>query len=57
MIQRASEIEKSLKYRFHTSVCAGLSGTCFEIQAEYRYIRTIGADIVGKMTSILIKCA
>ncbi len=50
MVEKASEIAKSFGYRFHTGVYAGVSGPCFETPAEYRYIRTVGADLVGMST-------
>jgi purine-nucleoside phosphorylase len=50
MIEKACEIAKSFNYRFHTGVYAGVSGPCFETPAEYRYIRTVGADLVGMST-------
>jgi purine-nucleoside phosphorylase len=50
MIRKASEIARSFKYRSHEGVYAGVPGPCFETPAEYRYIRTIGADIVGMST-------
>jgi purine-nucleoside phosphorylase len=50
MIDKACEIASSLKYRFHTGVYAGVSGPCFETPAEYKYIRTVGADVVGMST-------
>ena len=50
MIVKAAEIATSLKIRYHKGVYAGVSGPCFETPAEYRYIRTIGADIVGMST-------
>jgi purine-nucleoside phosphorylase len=50
MINRAYEIAKSMKYRCHTGVYAGVPGPCFETPAEYKYIRTICADIVGMST-------
>ena len=50
MIEKASEIAKSLNIRFHTGVYAGVTGPCFETPAEYRYIRIIGGDIVGMST-------
>ena len=50
MIKKASEIAQSLNIRHHEGVYAGVTGPCFETPAEYRYIRTIGADIVGMST-------
>ncbi len=50
MIEHAVAIAEKLNYRFHTGVYAAVSGPCFETPAEYRYIRTIGADIVGMST-------
>jgi purine-nucleoside phosphorylase len=50
MIDRAVHIAGQLKYRFHTGVYAGVPGPCFETPAEYRFLRTIGADIVGMST-------
>jgi len=50
MIKHASEIAAKMKFRCHTGVYAAVSGPCFETPAEYRYIRTIGADTVGMST-------
>src|SRR5690606_34552376 len=33
--------------QLHEGVYAGLSGPCFETPAEYKYLRIIGADVVG----------
>lgn len=50
MISQAKAIADRLKYTCHIGVYAGVSGPCFETRAEYRYIRTIGADCVGMST-------
>lgn len=50
MIETAVKIADSLGYRTHRGVYAAVSGPCFETPAEYRYIRSIGADIVGMST-------
>lgn len=50
MIAAAKKIADKKGYRSHIGVYAGVSGPCFETPAEYRYIRTIGADIVGMST-------
>jgi purine-nucleoside phosphorylase len=50
MIKIAKSIADKLNYRSHVGVYAAVSGPCFETPAEYRYMRTIGADIVGMST-------
>jgi purine-nucleoside phosphorylase len=50
LIRQAKDIADRLKYTCHVGVYAGVSGPCFETRAEYRYIRTIGADCVGMST-------
>ena len=50
MVDKACKIAKTFNYRFHTGVYAAVSGPCFETPAEYRYIRTVGADLVGMST-------
>ena len=50
MIAKAKTIADQLGHRAHLGVYAAVSGPCFETPAEYRYIRTIGADIVGMST-------
>jgi len=50
MIKIAKEIADKHKYRSHIGVYAAVSGPCFETPAEYRYIKSIGADLVGMST-------
>lgn len=50
MIALAKKIADRNKIRSHIGVYAGVPGPCFETPAEYRYIRTIGADLVGMST-------
>jgi len=41
---------KAKNYRVHTGVYAGVQGPNLETPAEYKYIRSIGADAVGMST-------
>ena len=50
MIAVAKQIAEKHSFRSHVGVYAAVSGPCFETPAEYRYIRTIGADLVGMST-------
>jgi purine-nucleoside phosphorylase len=50
LIRKAKSIADKEGYRSHTGVYAAVSGPCFETPAEYRYLRSIGADIVGMST-------
>ena len=50
MISLAKQVADKHKFRSHVGVYAAVSGPCFETPAEYRYIRTIGADLVGMST-------
>ncbi len=50
IIEKAKSIADKAGYRSHIGVYVAVSGPCFETPAEYRYLRTIGADIVGMST-------
>lgn len=50
LIKKAVEIAFEKGIKVQQGVYAGLTGPCFETPAEYKYIRTIGADAVGMST-------
>ncbi len=50
IIDKAINIAKANSIKIRTGVYAAVSGPCFETPAEYKYIRTIGADTVGMST-------
>lgn len=50
MIRKAMQIAHQHQFRCHIGVYAAVTGPCYETRAEYRYIRTIGADAVGMST-------
>ena len=43
-------IAKENSIHIQSGIYAAVSGPCFETPAEYKYIRTIGADTVGMST-------
>ena len=49
-IELIKHCAQDLGERIHIGVYAGVSGPCFETPAEYRYLRIIGADVVGMST-------
>lgn len=50
MITIGMSIAQKHGFRCHKGVYASVTGPCFETRAEYKYIRTIGADAVGMST-------
>jgi len=49
-IRYAEETAAKKGFTVQSGVYAGLTGPCLETPAEYKYIRTIGADAVGMST-------
>ena len=50
LMHRAWQIAKAEGYRIHKGVYAAVNGPNLETRAEYRFLRTIGADMVGMST-------
>ncbi len=50
LVKAAMDIAKAKNYRCHVGVYAAVTGPTYETRAEYKYIRTIGADCVGMST-------
>lgn len=49
-LKLAREVAQAEKLRVHEGVYAALTGPNLETRAEYRFLRTIGADVVGMST-------
>jgi purine-nucleoside phosphorylase len=50
LVNLATDVALKLGIRLHPAVYAWVTGPNLETAAEYRYIRTIGADLVGMST-------
>jgi len=50
LIQKANEIAKTNKLKIHNGVYVAVTGPTYETPAEYKYLRIIGADVVGMST-------
>jgi purine-nucleoside phosphorylase len=50
LIRRALEIARRENFAAHKGVYVGVTGPNLETRAEYRFLRTIGADVVGMST-------
>ncbi len=50
LLKRAMEIAIEEHIRAYKGVYVGVSGPCLETRAEYRFLRAIGADVVGMST-------
>jgi len=50
LIRRALEIARQEDFAAHRGVYAAVTGPNLETRAEYRFLRTIGADVVGMST-------
>ena len=50
MMHHAWQVVKEAGFRIHKGVYAAVNGPNLETRAEYRFLRTIGADLVGMST-------
>ncbi len=50
MIAQAQQIARDNQIKVHTGVYASVTGPNLETPAEYRYVRILGADVVGMST-------
>ncbi|MDG1875066.1 MAG: purine-nucleoside phosphorylase [Mariniblastus sp.] len=50
LIEQASSCARQEQFPLHRGVYAGLLGPNYETRAEYRFLRRIGADVVGMST-------
>jgi purine-nucleoside phosphorylase len=50
LIELAEEVALDFKIKIHKGVYVAVSGSSLETRAEYRFLRAIGADVVGMST-------
>jgi len=50
LLDRAEQICLEEKIRAHRAVYVAVTGPCLETRAEYRFLRAVGADVVGMST-------
>lgn len=50
LVAKAKEIAAAQNITLHEGTYAGVSGPCLETPAEYKYVHTIGAHVVGMST-------
>ncbi|MEW6087474.1 MAG: purine-nucleoside phosphorylase [bacterium] len=50
LIELADAVARDEKIRIQRGVYVGVTGPCLETKAEYRFLRFIGADVVGMST-------
>jgi purine-nucleoside phosphorylase len=50
LIEVGQEVARREDFAAHRGVMVAVTGPCLETRAEYRFLRTIGADVVGMST-------
>jgi purine-nucleoside phosphorylase len=50
LLSKAKKVARQHSIRYKTGIYAAVSGPTYETPAEYKYIKTLGADAVGMST-------